>query len=230
VEESAAQAEEKLPHGYTNATRRVGDDLVEKRYLGSRRFDNARRELACLTALADVVPVPRVVESDLDEPRLVIRWVDGDHGQELIEHGEGRTVMRLVGEMHRLLQSVPVSDVDLAGDGTVICHGDFGAQNMLFDLAHGRVAAVIDWESAHFGAPVDDLAFAEWLVRMHHADRVYILEDLFEGAGWRPSWEERHTTMIRKCHEVLAFCEETGWNDSAEWWREVIGVTSAWSE
>ncbi len=226
----STRSDEKLPHGYTNATRRVGDDLVEKRYLGSRRFDNARREVACLTALAGVLPVPQVVESDLDEPRLVIRWVDGEHGQDLIERGEGHTVMRLIGETHRVMQSVPTSVVDLTGHGTVICHGDFGAQNMLFDLANDRVAAVIDWESASLGAPVDDLAFAEWLVRMHHADRVDILDALFEGAGWRPSWEERHTTMIRKCGEVLAFCEETGWTDSAAWWRDVIDTTSTWSE
>jgi hypothetical protein len=36
---------------------------------------------------------------------------------------------------------------------------------MLFDLANApRVTAVLDWEFAHLGQPVEDLAWAEWIV------------------------------------------------------------------
>lgn len=221
---------ERLPHGYTNLTRRIGDELVEKKYVGPRRFDNAHREVTCLTRLAGTLPVPEVVDADLDEPRLLIRWVDGDHGQDLLQGGHGRAVMRLLGETLRALQSVPVSMVDLAGDGSVICHGDFGAQNMLFDLANRRVAAIIDWESASLGAPVDDLAFAEWIVRMHHPNDLDYLDLLFEGAGLRPPWTERQATMVRKCGEVRVLCEEAGWSDAAAWWEERTRTTAGWSE
>ncbi len=47
---------------------------------------------------------------------------------------------------------------------TVLCHGDVGPGNFLF--ADGEVTALLDWEFAHVGDPMDDLA---WLtVRGNH--------------------------------------------------------------
>lgn len=40
---------------------------------------------------------------------------------------------------------------------TVLVHGDTGTGNFLFE--NGRVTAVLDWEFAHFGDPMDDLAW-----------------------------------------------------------------------
>jgi len=46
----------------------------------------------------------------------------------------------------------------------VLCHGDVGPGNFLFEA--GRITAMIDWEFAHLGDPMDDLA---WLAfRGHH--------------------------------------------------------------
>jgi hypothetical protein len=42
-------------------------------------------------------------------------------------------------------------------DATVLCHGDAGAGNFMFD--GDRVTALVDWEFAHFGDPMDDLAW-----------------------------------------------------------------------
>jgi hypothetical protein len=41
--------------------------------------------------------------------------------------------------------------------GMVVCHGDLGPWNFLQKA--GRLTGVIDWELAHFGLPLDDLAF-----------------------------------------------------------------------
>ena len=203
-------------------------DVVEKRYVGVRRFDNARRELTCLTGLADVLPLPEVVDADPDEPRLVVRWIDGEHGQDLLNSGDAAALLRVIGETLRLVQSLPTSLVDLEGDGSVISHCDFGAQNMLF--RDGRVAAIIDWESAYLGERVDDLAFAECVVRMHHADRVDYLDALFEGAGFRPPWEERQTVMLRKVEQVRQMCIADGWADAAEWWAQRAAIVERWTE
>jgi hypothetical protein len=47
---------------------------------------------------------------------------------------------------------------------TVLCHGDVGPGNFLHDGA--RVTALLDWEFAHLGDPMDDLG---WLAfRGHH--------------------------------------------------------------
>ncbi|MEA3056493.1 MAG: hypothetical protein QOD30_1925 [Actinomycetota bacterium] len=221
---------DRLPHGYTNLTRRLDDGCVEKRYVGLRRFANARREAACLAALAGVVPVPEVVEVDLDEPRLVTRWIEGSHGQDLVNAGDATAVLRVIGETLRSLQSVSTSTVDLDGDGLVISHGDFGAQNVLFDATGCRVVAIIDWESAYLGDPIDDLAFAEWVIRMHHHDRLDYLDALFDGVGWRPPWTDRQSVMLRKCEFVRRLCQDAGMSESEAWWRSALAMTEAWRE
>jgi aminoglycoside phosphotransferase (APT) family kinase protein len=55
------------------------------------------------------------------------------------------------------------------GDRTVVCHGDAGPGNYLFDLDRREITALLDWEFAHLGDPMDDIA---WLtVRGHHISR-----------------------------------------------------------
>jgi aminoglycoside phosphotransferase (APT) family kinase protein len=44
-----------------------------------------------------------------------------------------------------------------AADRTSLCHGDAGPGNFLF--ADRRVTALLDWEFAHLGDPLDDLAW-----------------------------------------------------------------------
>jgi aminoglycoside phosphotransferase (APT) family kinase protein len=68
---------------------------------------------------------------------------------------------------------------------TVLCHGDVGPGNFLHDGA--RVTALLDWEFAHLGDPMDDLG---WLAfRGHHlqADIGSLTEQL---ARWsaRTRW------------------------------------------
>ena len=52
----------------------------------------------------------------------------------------------------RLRESLPVEP-----SRTVLCHGDAGTGNYL--RTGGRVTAMLDWEMAHFGDPLDDLAW-----------------------------------------------------------------------
>lgn len=157
---------DRLPHGYTNFTR-ITEGHVEKVYDGPRRFANASRELACLSALGHHLPLATVVDHDLAIPRLTLAFLPGRHGQDLIDEGHAPRVLRLVGETLYALHDLAVDAAPgLVGEGSVIVHGDFGPQNMLFDLDTDRVTGVLDWESAHIGSPIEDLAWAEWLVRM----------------------------------------------------------------
>jgi aminoglycoside phosphotransferase (APT) family kinase protein len=54
------------------------------------------------------------------------------------------------------------ADVD-----SCIIHGDWRIDNVVFDLAHGRIAGVLDWELATVGDPLMDLgsALAYWVDR-----------------------------------------------------------------
>ena len=221
--------EGRLPHGYTNRTRHVADGRVEKRYDGPARWDNARRELACLEALSSRLPVPTVVDRDPSVPMIVTEPVGGLHGQDLIDEGHGRQVLRLVGEALRSLQALdPALVAELSGAGPVIVHGDFGPQNMHLDLAAGSVVGIFDWESARVGRSVEDLAWAEWIVRMHHPHAVRDLEELFDAFGAEPPWPERQQAMISQCRRILAYCESSGMERSAADWRGLLARTESW--
>jgi aminoglycoside phosphotransferase (APT) family kinase protein len=65
---------------------------------------------------------------------------------------------------------------------TVLCHGDVGPGNFLHDGA--RVTALLDWEFAHLGDPMDDLG---WLAfRGHH-----VTADAGDLAAQLARWSQR---------------------------------------
>jgi aminoglycoside phosphotransferase (APT) family kinase protein len=78
----------------------------------------------------------------------------------------------------------------------VIVHGDFGPQNVLIES--DAISALVDWEFAHVGMPVEDLAWAEWIVRMHHPDAVDDLPELLDAAGLGVEWSARHGAMVAR--------------------------------
>jgi hypothetical protein len=124
-----------------------------------------------------------------------MQHIAGVHGQDLIAAGHAAAVLRSCGRTLRQVQSVAAADVfdDLpAGSPVVLVHGDYGPNNMLFDPVTVATAAVLDWEWAHPGEPVEDLAWCEWIIRMHHPEAVDELDNLFDGYGG-PPWLEPTT-------------------------------------
>jgi tRNA A-37 threonylcarbamoyl transferase component Bud32 len=209
----------RLAHGYTNLSW-VENGQVVKEYDAVDGQERLRVEVAVLGRLADIVPVPKVLSVDLLRRRAVLTAMPGRHGQELIEEGFPSQVLAAAGRTLRHLQrSMP---------GLV--HGDYGPQNLLLDVAAWEVSAVLDWEFAHDGDPVDDLAWAEWIVRMHHPDAVGALFALFVGYGSRPPWKLRHGTMLRKCEALRELCRRRGQTEGAELWDRRHRATRAWTE
>ena len=220
---------DRLPHGYTNFTR-LANGQVEKNYDGPRRWANSSRELACLLGLADQLPVAVVVDKDLSVPWLILSFLPGRHGQDLIAEGHASKVLRLAGEALLKLQRVSRDSVPgLVGEGSVVVHGDFGPQNMLFDLNTDCVTGVLDWESAHIGSPIEDLAWTEWIVRMHHPESIDALDTLFEAAQQRPPWARRQAAMLQQIEDVIGYCESAGMDHSAADWRERRKRTQSWT-
>jgi aminoglycoside phosphotransferase (APT) family kinase protein len=173
-----------------------------------------------MVRVAEAIPVPHVVEVDVAEARAVMTFLPGRHGQDLIDEGHAWQVLETTGRtLRRLQEEVP---------GLV--HGDYGPQNLLLDPESLDVVAVLDWEFAHDGDPVEDLAWAEWIVRLHHAGAGEALPALFDGYGHRPAWPERHSAMLAKCAALRDVCLRRGDESAAEMWSERASVTSDWHD
>jgi len=221
----------RLPHGYTNATfaghrTSSGERTIVKRYLGPDSAERLRKEVRALQVLAGRFPVPPLLEHD--DGRIVVGYRAGVPGQDLLE----RKPVRVLQEVGRAAQRL--HGLNLGGsfsqpaEGSVLVHGDFGPQNMLFDTTD-QVAAVVDWEFAHVGHPIEDLAWAEWIVRTHHSHLTNALGALFDGYGIQPPWWQRHSAMLARCAELLAFARR--WSaESAGVWQRRIEATEAFVE
>ena len=56
-----------------------------------------------------------------------------------------------------------------------IVHGDYRVGNFLFTPQDGRITAILDWEMAHIGDPLEDIAWA--LDAMWSMDRYFPMEE-----------------------------------------------------
>jgi hypothetical protein len=226
---------QRLAHGYTNDT--TGDgSVVVKRYLGPDA--KARRELerGVLERLQGLLPVPPVLGDPGGSARteLTLGFVQGAHGQDLLAAGRGAEVLRASGLILARIHDLAVPEVlhgSRAEPGEVLVHGDFGPNNLLFDLLAPEVVAVLDWEWAHVGQPIEDLAWCEWIVRMHHSEQVGELDALFTAYGARPAWAERQSAMVARCQDLIDVCER--WEprgDGARLWQSRATLTDGWAE
>lgn len=216
----------KLPHGYTNDT--VGDgDVVEKTYAGPDAEDRLAKEYAVLTELQGRLPVPPVLGRS--ERTLKLGLMPGVPGQELLDGDHAPAVLQACG---RILSRIHHTALAQYPPGDVLVHGDFGPNNLLLDPATAEVIAVVDWEFTHVGKPVEDLAWCEWIVRMHHPDQRRALPDFFDAYdGEVPVWAVRQAAMVSRCEELERFADR--WEPdgpAVALWRERTARTAAWAE
>jgi aminoglycoside phosphotransferase len=205
-----------LPHGYTNSTHGDGA-LVVKRYEGPERQRRRDTEVAALTGLAGRLPVPRVISAGPDA--LTMTHLSGVHGQDLIAAGHAGPVLHACGEMLRRIQTVD------RRAATVLVHGDYGPNNMLFDQETFAVTAVLDWEWATRGDPVADLAWCEWILRTHHQGEVRALGALFDGYGHRPPLAGRRDAAAARCRQLRDI-----FTSHRDVWQRRLDDTRSWTD
>jgi hypothetical protein len=242
-----------FPHGYSHDTRGDGA-VVHKRYQGPLAAERCSTERAVLSRLPATLPVPRLLappaaKSHLPAPPaaegqllappaagghlLVMAHLAGVHGQDLMQAGHTGAVLFSCGAMLRRLQR----EVDAAAvvpgapPGSVLVHGDFGPNNMLFDPVTFAVTGLLDWEWAHPGDPVEDLAWCEWIVRRHHPGETGHLPRLFAGYGERAPWPRRQAAAVARCRQMLALVRTgPGAEHGERRWRENLALTQGWTE
>jgi aminoglycoside phosphotransferase (APT) family kinase protein len=219
-----------LRHSYTNDTRGDGC-VVVKRYEGPDAPVRRSRERAMLARLQGLLPVPALL-GGAEKGELRMAFVDGVHGQELIEVGRAELVLRACGRTLRRIHDLDVAEIFRdqphlpAG---VLVHGDYGPNNVLVDPGTLAITAVLDWEWAHPGDAVEDVAWCEWIIRMHHGAHVDLLGHFFDAYGLRPSWGQRRAAMLARCQQLLDMGRQ--WSvDAVRVWQQRLEVTAGWAE
>jgi aminoglycoside phosphotransferase len=220
-----------LPHGYTNRTTRHGPVAI-KTHRGPESAVRRETEARALTVLYGRLPVPALVGRD--GARLIMRFMPGQHGQDLIAAGMAEPVLAACGRMLRRIHTMDPDLLSSSGPsrpGTVLVHGDYGPNNTLLDPAALEVTAIVDWEWAHAGDRIEDLAWCEWIVRMHHPDQVGALRSFFDTYQDRPAWTARREAMLARCQAMLDMAER--WQPggaTVHQWQRRLTVTGSWTE
>ena len=209
--------------------RPAGDGSVVPR--SPARPGRGRLEQMSATPQADRLKLPHGYTNATTRSAGVVRKA-GWHGQDALEDDRhAPAVLRLCGQLRRRLSGIgPATVPGLPGSGEVIVHGDFGPQNLLLSSDAHDVLAVVDWEWCHLGSAVEDLAWAEWIVRMHHQPAVPHLGELFAGYGIRPAWHERKEAMLRMCRRYREFSRRSLNPDAICRWEERTAITQAFRQ
>lgn len=210
-------------YGWTNATSADDDGVVWKRFLGPAPQHRYRVERGMLLSLAGRFPVADVV-GERDPWMLGTARVAGRSGLEASALGVSPSVVyRNLGAALRLLHAIDPSDLEvgLDGDGPAVVHGDYGAHNVVIGEG-GVVAAVVDWERARRGEPVEDLAWAEWIAAVMFPVPPGAIDALYDGYGTTFSPNERRHGLDRACAAFVQRFSEDRWPPGADWF-----ITSA---
>jgi tRNA A-37 threonylcarbamoyl transferase component Bud32 len=216
-----------LPHAYTNAVTVLGD-VVTKTYRGPDAIQRQQREELAISSVADRLPVASIVDSRPGV--LVLDKVPGRHGQDRIDRGEAETVMFGLGRLLREVQAIsPVFFGKLHGAG-VLVHHDFGPNNVLFADHDDSIALLADWEWSTVGSPITDLAWAEFILRMHHPEHQRCLPALFDGYGARPAWNERQAAMAQRVTTLETWVRSHKGTRAASTWDRRSRSIARWRE
>jgi thiamine kinase-like enzyme len=182
--------------------------------------------------LQDMPFMPELVGYDKDALTISTRYVESRHAQDLLEE-HCDIVPFSLGKLARELQLVKVDAIagSKRNEPDVLVHGDFGPQNLLFAPESFSERYLVDWEWAHFGDRFEDIAWAEWIIRMHYDSNQQMIASLYKGFGLVPPWETRHELMIRKCENILDFAKRDDDNTQAiSMWIDRVAQVKSFEE
>jgi aminoglycoside phosphotransferase (APT) family kinase protein len=92
------------------------------------------------------------------------------------------------------------------GDESVIVHGDFRLDNMVFDAREAKVRAVLDWELSTIGHPLADFSY--------HCMSWHIAPGQFRGIG---GLDHEALGIPSEAQYIRRYCERTGRGPIENW-------------
>ena len=219
-----------LPYGYTNKTH-CEDGVVIKTYMGANARERYATELEIYQLLQGMTFMPDLIKYDETRLNILTKYIKNRHAQDLLDEN-GSDVMCAIGKLLRDLQEIQIESIDgtIRRGSEVLVHGDFGPQNVLLARDSFEIVGLVDWEWAHFGDKFEDIAWAEWLIRMHYEAKRPMIDALYDGFREMPVWETRHTFMIKKCEAILDFAKRDRNEQSITMWSKRIHRVRTFTE
>lgn len=136
--------------------------------------------------------------------REILTYMEGNVPGDLGKYAPEQcaAAARIIRALHDALRDFPGCP-----EGMTICHRDLSPCN--FTFVDGCPSAVIDWDAAAFGEPLDDLAYAAWMwldIGNDENDPTHVLDGLsaMQNAYGAPSREEICIRMRRQMDRVGA--------------------------
>ncbi len=186
--------------------------------VGARWLDTPERAQALARAMGTLLRSVRAIEPPMAEPQALDR---GSSSNRLHDRGElDATVAAALDRADEIL-------ADRASAPAVFVHGDFAPINAIVG-EDGEIRALLDFEHARSGDPLDDVAWWGWVVRHHHPD------------AWRAAWGtfctasdvdlDRDERLLRARMLVQLFCRTVDASDGAarQGWLERLAEAAAW--
>ena len=134
--------------------------------------------------------------------------------------GDARAVRDVIESVPELLSERPA----------VVCHGDFGPQNVL--VVGERISGLLDFEDARIGDPLLDVAWWAWLIRAHTPEAFSRTWRTFlEAAGIdasEPGFDDRVVTLAILLVLETAERFRRSAPERHAGWGERISRTLAW--
>ena len=108
-------------------------------------------------------PAPRFLGID-DQGREILSYLDGASGPDgwsaVVDEAGLAAFARFLREYHEAVRGYRPADSRwaFAGEGEIICHGDWGPWNAVWRGT--EPIGMLDWDYAHPGRPLEDVAYA----------------------------------------------------------------------
>jgi len=204
----------------------IAGDHVIKQYIGPGAFHRWQTELHVLTEISDTLPVPKILNSP-NEAELTIEVVSGYRSDLILSSENSQKLFQNIGQTLKNIHRLPVNELigKIPGNGKTLIHGDFLFQNIFFDPNSHFKITILDWEWAHLGEIVEDLAWMEWSIRMNFARYEKDIPIFYEAYGEVPDWQSRKDAMMMQCNRNLEFARMIGERKVIQQWQNRSQIT-----
>ena len=114
-------------------------------------------KVLCFLEEKGIAAAPRFHGID-DHGREILDFIEGEVPRDLGEFSDAQCcrAAELIHMFHEIFRMFPGCPAEMT-----VCHYDLSPCNFVF--RDGMPVAVIDWDAAVFGDPLDDLAYAAWM-------------------------------------------------------------------